>query len=62
MEYKPELIAQVVRDYRATVLPCFEERDDKRGRQAAEALMKRWGPGPVRAAIQFLQTDLSLDH
>ncbi|MFE7427817.1 hypothetical protein [Streptomyces sp. NPDC057545] len=61
-EYATAVIAQVIREYRATVLPHFEARNPGRGRQAVESLVKRWGPGPVRATAGYLAIDLALDE
>ncbi|MFD8851878.1 hypothetical protein [Streptomyces sp. NPDC059604] len=54
-EYSTDLIARVVRDYRTTVEARFERGEQEKGRRAAEALVKRWGEGPVRAAMKHIE-------
>ena len=61
--YDADLIAQIVRDFERYVEPKFRRRGGRAaGYEAAQALVDRYGPGPVQEAAKVVAVQLKLGN
>ncbi|MFJ7497849.1 hypothetical protein ACIQZB_43555 [Streptomyces sp. NPDC097727] len=58
--YGADLIAQIVRDFERYVEPCFRRGSHAAGYEAAQALVDRYGRGPVEEAMKVVAVQLKL--